>query len=42
MCYIWVRGADRILVRKPEEKSHFVDLGIDGRIILKLVVQKQY
>jgi hypothetical protein len=37
-----VRGADWVLVRKLEGKSHFVDLGIDMRIKLKLVIHKQY
>jgi hypothetical protein len=29
------RNAWRVLVKKPEGKSHLHDLGIDGRIILK-------
>jgi hypothetical protein len=28
------RSAYRVLVGKPEQKDHFEDLGIDGRIIL--------
>jgi hypothetical protein len=29
------RGACRVLVGKPERKNHMIDLGIDGRIVLK-------
>jgi hypothetical protein len=29
-----------ILVRKPEGKNHFGDLGIDGRGNIKLILQK--
>ena len=28
------RGVYRVLVRKPEEKNHWGDLGVDGWIIL--------
>ena len=31
----WRRGSYRVLVEKPEGKSHLEDLGINGRIILK-------
>jgi hypothetical protein len=34
------RGACRVLVGKPEGKSHLEDPGIDGRIILKLIFEK--
>ena len=30
----------RIWVRKPEGKDHLEDIGIDGRIILKLILNK--
>jgi hypothetical protein len=30
------RGAYRVLVRRPEEREHLEDLGIDGKVILKL------
>ena len=30
-------GACRVLVRKLEGKDHLEDLGLDGRIILKLI-----
>jgi hypothetical protein len=31
------RYAYKVLVAKPDEKEHLEDLGIDGRIILKLL-----
>ena len=34
------RGVYKVLVGKPEGKSHLEDLGIDGRIILRLIFQK--
>jgi hypothetical protein len=29
------RDANRVLVGKPNEKNHFEDLGVDGRIMLE-------
>jgi hypothetical protein len=34
------RGADRILVGRPEGRNHLEDPGIDGRIILKRIFRK--
>jgi hypothetical protein len=34
------RGGYGVLVGKPERKNHFEDLGIDGRIILKLIFNR--
>jgi hypothetical protein len=34
------RNAYRILVGKHEGKNHLEDLGVDGNIILKCIVQK--
>jgi hypothetical protein len=34
------RGAYRVLVGRPEGKSHLKDLDIDGRIILKWIFKK--
>jgi hypothetical protein len=34
------RDAYRVLVEKPEVRNHFEDPGIDGRIILKLILQR--
>jgi hypothetical protein len=34
------RGVYRVLVRKPEEKDHREDPGVDGRIILRLICRK--
>jgi hypothetical protein len=31
--------ANKILVRKPEEKDMLGELGVDGRIILKLILK---
>jgi hypothetical protein len=30
----------RVLVRKPEGRYYLEDLGIDGRIILKMILRK--
>jgi hypothetical protein len=35
-----MRNAFKIVVGKPEGKNHLEDLGIDGRIILKLILWK--
>jgi hypothetical protein len=35
-----INFTDKILVGKPEEKGHLCDIGIDGRIILKLILEK--
>jgi hypothetical protein len=37
MWHAWRRGASKVLVGKPEEKSHLEDLDIDGSIILKWI-----
>jgi hypothetical protein len=34
------RGAYRVLVGKPEGSNHLKDLGIDGWIILKRILEK--
>ena len=34
------RGAYRVLVGKPEGRNHLEDLGIDGRTILKWILEK--
>jgi hypothetical protein len=34
------RGAYRVLVGKPEGKSHLGDPGLDGRIILRRIFRK--
>jgi hypothetical protein len=34
------RGACRVLVEDVRERDHLEDLGVDGRIILKLVFKK--
>ena len=36
MWRVWVeeRGVYRVLVGKPEGRSHWGDLGVDGRMIL--------
>jgi hypothetical protein len=34
------RGAYRILVGRPEGRHGLGDLGVDGRIILKLIFKK--
>jgi hypothetical protein len=31
------RGVDRVLVGKPEERDHWGDPGVDGRIILRRI-----
>jgi hypothetical protein len=35
------RNVYRVLVMKPEEKRYLEDLGIDWRIILQLMLNKQ-
>jgi hypothetical protein len=35
-----VRGAYKVLVGKPEGKSHLQDIDVDGRIILKCIFKK--
>jgi len=35
-----VRTAYRILVGQPEGKSHLGDLDVDGRVILKLILEE--
>jgi hypothetical protein len=34
------RGAYRVLVGKPEGRNHLEDTGVDGRIILKWILEK--
>jgi len=34
------RRVYRVLVGKPEEKDHFEDRGVDGRIILRWIFRK--
>jgi hypothetical protein len=36
-----MRSADTILVGKPEEKKPLGDLGLDGRIILKCILENR-
>jgi hypothetical protein len=36
------RGAYRVLVGKPERRNHLEDPGVDGRIILKWVIEQWY
>jgi hypothetical protein len=36
-----MRNAYKILVRKSEGKRPLADLGVDGRIILKSILEKQ-
>jgi hypothetical protein len=35
------RGAYRVLVRRPEERDHLEDTGVDGWIILKFFLKKR-
>ena len=39
-CSTYGRGAYRFLLGNLRERGHFEDLGIDGRIILKCILQK--
>jgi hypothetical protein len=34
------RGVYRVLVGRPEEKRHWGDPGVDGRIILECIFRK--
>jgi hypothetical protein len=34
------RGVYRVLVGKPEERDHWADPGVDGRIILRWIFKK--
>jgi hypothetical protein len=34
------RGVYRVLVRKPGERDHWGNLGVDGRIILRWIFRK--
>jgi hypothetical protein len=34
------RGAYRVLVGKPEGRNHLEEKGVDGRIILKWILEK--
>jgi len=36
-----MRNTYKILVGNLEKRDHFGDLGVDGRILLKWVLQKQ-
>ena len=36
------RSAYGCLVGRPDGKNHFEDLGVDGRIILRLISKKWY
>ena len=33
--------AHRVFVRKPKERDHLEDTGVDGMIILKLILKKK-
>ena len=37
-----MRGAYKILVKKPEGRKHFEDPDVDGRIILKWISEKWF
>jgi hypothetical protein len=39
-CMVDFRTAYKISVREPEGRDHLEDLGIDGRIILDLILEK--
>jgi hypothetical protein len=34
------KGADGVLVGKPEGKNHLEDPGVDGKIILSWIIRK--
>jgi hypothetical protein len=34
-----VRNAHKILVGNPEERHHFQDLGVDGRLLLEWILR---
>jgi hypothetical protein len=36
-----IRNAQRTLVGRPERADHLKDLGVDGRIILEWILEKQ-
>jgi len=36
------RSSYRVSVGKPSERGHWKDLGVDGRVILKLISMKLY
>jgi hypothetical protein len=33
-------GEERVVVEKPDGRNHLKDLGVDGRIILKWILEK--
>jgi len=35
-------NAYRILVEKLKKRDHFAEVGVDGRVILKGILKKQY
>ena len=42
MWHAWGRNVYLVLVGKPEVKNHLKALGVDGRIILKSILNKLY